>query len=130
MNRPEVRGALSNRVKEAWARGCYDGVDRRKWSGTTTEAVVAALLKSEGLDFIEQYRVGRYVVDFFVPEKNLLVEAHGCYWHACTACGFEDAEKTAYDNQRAAVLRAKGYELRIVWQHEVMIVRTQVREVA
>jgi very-short-patch-repair endonuclease len=36
----------------------------------------------EGIDFIPQYRHGRYVFDFAFPKEKLIIECQGTYWHA------------------------------------------------
>ena len=36
----------------------------------------------EGIDFIHQYRHGRYVFDFAFPKEKLIIEVQGTYWHA------------------------------------------------
>jgi very-short-patch-repair endonuclease len=39
------------------------------------------LLKQSGLEFQEQVRFGRYVVDAWVPELGLVFEADGQFWY-------------------------------------------------
>lgn len=33
------------------------------------------------IPFIPQHRIGRYVIDFFLPLMNVAVEVDGNYWH-------------------------------------------------
>ena len=48
---------------------------------TPQEQKVAASLTESGLRWMDQYQIDRFVVDFWVPELNLVVEADGVYGH-------------------------------------------------
>lgn len=45
------------------------------------EEVVGQLLTELGVVFIRQASIGRYSADFLVPEKMLVIECDGEYWH-------------------------------------------------
>ena len=48
---------------------------------TPLEYSLARLLTEMGLEFEEQKRFGRYVVDAYDPKNKLVWEADGAYWH-------------------------------------------------
>jgi|SRR5690606_9363335 len=65
----------------------------------------------------EQHKIGRYKVDGFVPNLNLVLEFMGCYYHSCIFCGYSKDDKR-YTNtmQRLEDLKSKGYNCFIVWE--------------
>lgn len=73
-------------VAQIWKKGkvaCFNLRGR-----TSIEREYKKRLLEEGRQFQEQYRVGPYFVDFYIPSKKLFVETDGWYWH-------QDPEKTA-----------------------------------
>lgn len=93
----------------------------RAKNNSKLEQFVAAQLDAVGLTYERQKRIGRYAVDFFVPDFNLIIEANGCYWHGCEVCGFNSAEhieKRKRDLVRTEFLMSRGYIVHIVWEHE------------
>jgi hypothetical protein len=48
---------------------------------TRPELALRTLLDGFGVEFYEQYRIGVYTVDFYVPKTKLVLEADGLYWH-------------------------------------------------
>lgn len=59
--------------------------------GTSIELKVMEVLKGRGEDFVHQYAFPgeRYVFDFAIPSKRVLIEVDGCYWHGCFKCGHD-----------------------------------------
>lgn len=51
-------------------------------SPTKIEIIMQNFLIDEKIDFIKNYSVGVFLVDFFLPEHNLVIECDGDYWHA------------------------------------------------
>lgn len=53
-------------------------------STSKAEKHIAEFLRSEGVEFNTQHHIPgvSYRYDFFIPEKNLLIEYQGDYWHA------------------------------------------------
>lgn len=90
------------------------GKDMRR---TMTEAELALWLWLRkpgiaGLRFRRQVPIGPYIVDFFCPQRRLVVEVDGGQ-HASD----EDA---AHDRARDAWLSAQGYRVIRVWNNDVM----------
>lgn len=71
---------------------------------TAIEAIIANLLDSIGIEYLEQKRIGIYCVDFCVAERRLIIECDGEYWHSERKPGTKekDARKNAY-------LASQGY---------------------
>ena len=85
------------------------------------EARLARLMDDWGLDYQWQFRLGRYVYDFLLPDRAL-VEVHGTYWHADPRV-YHPSSLTAkqrkqllrdFDKRRFAAER--GYRLKVVWE--------------
>jgi very-short-patch-repair endonuclease len=62
------------------------------------------------MKFKRQKPIGRYIVDFICVERQLIIELDGG----------QHAEQLAYDRQRDAWLRSKGYTVLRFWNNEVM----------
>jgi len=62
------------------------------------------------LKFRRQQPVGPYVVDFFCPEKKLIVELDGG----------QHQDRAAHDASRDAWLKAEGYVVLRYWNNELM----------
>lgn len=78
------------------------------------------LLDAMGIQYEQQKQVGPYWVDFFLPEQNLVIEIYGCYWHGCETCGKAYPKKNAHDRSREAYIKACGYDLLIIWEHDIV----------
>jgi len=81
---------------------------RRAYAETKPEREVAAFLGQLGVNFEKQVSVGRFVVDFMLPEQCLVVEADGSFWHK------EQAEDVGRDRE---ILERLGDGWRIIHIH-------------
>lgn len=79
---------------------------------TGIEKAVAAMLLSLGVIAVPQFRISRWVCDFYVPFNNLVIECDGYYWHSRP----ETLEK---DKRKDAWLKAKGYNLLRLTEQEI-----------
>lgn len=117
---PKMREMFANKTADQISQG------RTGKSYNKFENRVADMLDAQGQVYVRQYRLGRYSFDFYIPETNTLVEAHGTFWHAdprfypnrdnlskIQVHNIEnDAKKSAYAIQH-------GYKLHIVWESDV-----------
>lgn len=71
---------------------------------SSIERTVAVLLDSLGLRYLQQYPLGRFVVDFLLPDKMLVIECDGSYWHNLPGRPERDAARDVW-------LRSCGYEV-------------------
>jgi very-short-patch-repair endonuclease len=82
---------------------------------TPTEALLWQRLRNRkcaGLKFKRQYRIGRFVVDFYCRELRLVVELEG---------GIHDwSEQQVYDGLRFEELRARGLRILRIRNEEVL----------
>lgn len=101
------------------------GLSKSKGEETSIEKFVEDFLVELGIPFKKQKRIRYINVDFFIPSINLVVEIHGCYWHACPKCypagpKNDIQKKNILKNERMEefVSEAK-YDLFIVWDHDI-----------
>jgi len=108
----ETRRKHSESAKAQWARGDMDGVFQ---SPTSIEHQVAAALNIVGIEHQTQYRPEGYsrTYDEFIP-PHTLIEVQGDYWH-----GPERPEQQKRDAQKAQWAEENGYELMEIWEHEI-----------
>lgn len=69
--------------------------------------------------------------DIVFTKKKVAIFINGCFWHGCEACGWKPPKhNTAYwsnkimknkerDAKKAVTLRELGYEVLVVWDHEL-----------
>lgn len=93
---------------------------KTKRRGTKIELSVQAMLERSGLEFKAQYTpsdIGRFVFDFAIPSKRVLIEVDGCFWHGCKRCGHpgllsnraNDAKKSWFAKHHGwRLIRVKG----------------------
>jgi very-short-patch-repair endonuclease len=62
-----------------------------------------------GFKFRRQVQIGPYIVDFACSAKRLIVEADGGQ-HA----------ENGYDERRDAWLKAQGFRIRRLWNHQII----------
>lgn len=86
---------------------------------SSLEVQVKTLLDALGVSYEQQYRIGRYLVDFYIASENLVVEVNGCWWHSCPQCGYTYEPKQQSDERRLASIRKKGYKVVVIWEHDM-----------
>lgn len=57
---------------------CY----RTSTARSSLEIAVSDALEALGVDFQAEVQIGRFCVDFCIPDRQLVIEADGEYWHA------------------------------------------------
>lgn len=83
------------------------------------EITLCGILDLWRFEYFPQYRIHNYFADIFVPRWNLVIEVYGCYWHQCSACGYGDGTIQATDGERAQRIRALGYSVVELWEHDI-----------
>jgi len=82
-------------------------------------------------------------IDGFIPDfinirgKKKIIEGYGCYWHACKKCGHENIilfdgttanEIIRRDYRRLSALKSKGYDILVIWEHELQDDHNNVKD--
>ncbi len=80
---------------------------------TSIEIIVEQLLQALDVSYESQWAIGRYVVDFYIPDKHLVIECDGEYWHLKPEAKARDARKDAFLSQRGyTILRLTGSQIK------------------
>ena len=77
--------------------------------GSPIESRLAEYLEDKKIKYKRQYRIGRYRVDFFLPDYNTVIECQGYAWHQDPKT-YEQMER---DLIRRNALALAGY--RVLW---------------
>lgn len=89
------------------------------------ETKVAYAFSTLGTKFVQQFRLGRFLYDFFLPDSNTLVEVHGTFWHADPRRYADrrlspiQIRNVANDKRKAEYAEDHGYKLKIIWEADV-----------
>ncbi len=98
-------------------------VDASEYTPTWLERRLYAALDSLGIAYEPQYPVGVYTIDAFLPTHSLAIEADGCSFHACLACGYDtpdDQSKRERDKVRdRRLLLCHGIATIRIWGHDL-----------
>jgi very-short-patch-repair endonuclease len=99
-----------------------------KHSGTRPELKFEEMLKASNIEYIFQYsmqwkRGWKKWYDFYIPEKNMLIEIDGDYWHGK---GLSDAQlndtqlqSRLNDIQKSKLAQSQGYNLLRIWESDI-----------
>ena len=75
-----------------------------------------------GRNHIGEVRIGPYLVDGYDPITRTVYEFNGCYFHGCSDCEKDQdelgKERKMHTKTKEKYLRLKGYNMRIIWEHE------------
>jgi G:T-mismatch repair DNA endonuclease (very short patch repair protein) len=86
---------------------------------TKPERAIHTELTKLGIGFESEYLINdKFCVDIFVAAFNLIIYIDGCYWHACST-HFPNAQKPRSDNARIPYLTKCGYNVEIIWEHDI-----------
>jgi very-short-patch-repair endonuclease len=80
---------------------------------TTPEKVVRHFLDSVGANYIQEYKIGRFWADFYLPDYNAVIEVDGDYWHSLPSVKEKDTRKDKFLKLNGIiVIHIKECELR------------------
>ena len=63
---------------------------------TSIEFIMQNAFQDSGIDFIPEYRIGRWCVDIFLPKYSVAVECDGTYWHSKKSTKERDKRKDIF----------------------------------
>lgn len=80
-------------------------------SATPQEVILWSILKRKqlGYKFRRQYSIGKYIVDFYCPERKLIIELDG----------WQHKENKQYDHDRSGYFRDLGLSIVRFWNNDV-----------
>jgi len=91
---------------------------------TLIEIKIEDELKKRGIYYQKQVPLCKVaVVDFYLPEYRIVIQADGCYWHGCPERFPNPTEKQIFtkkrDNNQDSILTFNGFNVYRFWEHEI-----------
>ena len=85
-----------------------------KTQGTSIELKVEDQLKEYGVKYIKQKPIneGHFILDFYLPDYQLVIECNGDYWHSLEKAKVRDRSLEEY-------VLSKGKDILWLWEHEI-----------
>jgi very-short-patch-repair endonuclease len=98
---------------------------------TNLEKEFQTILNGLGISYIFQYTVNGYNYDFYIPNKNILIEVDGDWWHCNSVLNiqpvYESQKHTvAHDLIKNKIALDNGYQLLRFWEHDIKTNRFDV----
>ena len=98
---------------------------------TKLEKEFQAILNVLGVSYIFQYTVNGYNYDFYIPDKNILIEVDGDWWHCNPTLNiqpvYESQKHTIeHDLTKNKIALDNGYQLLRFWEHDIKTNRFDV----
>jgi DNA mismatch endonuclease (patch repair protein) len=114
-------GPLTEQVKQR-LRDVNINHPVKKFTNTSIEIIVADQLKNRNIPFQQNVGVDRKAnVDFLLPDRKMVIECDGCYYHCCSECGFDNWNgKREKDERKTKLLTESGYKVIRFWEHEIL----------
>jgi very-short-patch-repair endonuclease len=80
---------------------------------SSIELAVKDELEKRNEVYLHQYRIDKFLVDFYLPHRNLVIECDGDYWHSLEKNAKNDLKKNAYMAKAdIALVRLKERDIR------------------
>jgi hypothetical protein len=143
MNNPENRKKVSIGLKKSWLDENSDN-RRKKLSGymsnkhklgklkysptSKTQNEILSLLKKDYNDIKLNFNIEGKLFDFYIPNKNILIEFNGDYWHCNPKLyksdyinkkkGVTAKELWDYDKQKTILGESKGFIVITIWEYD------------
>lgn len=93
-----------------------------KFKDTKIELKIEAELKRLGIKYQKQVPLcKKAIVDFYIPEQKIVIQADGCYWHGCPIHfpkGVKGRDMDR-DERQNKVLITNGFDVHRFWEHEI-----------
>lgn len=96
---------------------------------TLPESLVRQWLENNDIHYIQEYRCGKYFIDFYIPKENRMIEVYGDYWHVNPKIyGYEEGLRPLHPNQigkweqdenRISDIKNKGYIVNTIWENDI-----------
>lgn len=77
---------------------------RQKGRISSIERIVAAVLSAINEPYLQQLPLGPWTVDFYLPQRNLVIECDGDYWHSLPKVQNRDKRKDAWMKKHGYIM--------------------------
>lgn len=118
-NNPFFGKEHSLETKETLRKSTLQSRSRGIFIPTRPEKTLHVELHKLGILFETEVVINeKFCVDVLIPNHKLIIYVDGCYWHACPIhC--PTARKYRSDNARIPYLTKCGYNVEIIWEHDI-----------
>lgn len=105
--------------------GVLGAVAFRNKKETYIEKFVRVSLEQLNISFLPNHPIGYYVVDFYIPHNNLVIEANGDYWHWNPEVYEEKTppeklkKNIRRDKAKISYLSNRHYNLLTLWEKDI-----------
>ena len=72
-----------------------------------------------------EIRIGSYLVDGYCPEKKIVFDFYGCWFHGCSICGHDNNVhgkerriRTKFREKYLSEQKEMVHEIKVIWEHE------------
>jgi very-short-patch-repair endonuclease len=92
---------------------------------TKIEKFIEDILIENNILFEQEYPIGVYIVDFFIPSKNLVIECMGDYWHANPKFYIKEhysitqKNNVKRDKRKNKYLNSQNINLVYYWEYDI-----------
>lgn len=83
-----------------------------KWRDTKPEIEIRKALNELNIKFEAHKHIGKYEIDFYLPDFKICLEVFGVYWHTLPNSSIKDGIKFSY-------LRSQGYRTLYYWDDDI-----------
>jgi very-short-patch-repair endonuclease len=101
-----------------------------KGNPSKLEFTFADILTGLGIEFVHQYEVDGFNYDFYIPDKNILIEVDGDYWHAHPDKYVElnnmQKKNKGLDKLKTKHAADRSYQLLRFWEQDITSNRFEV----
>lgn len=102
-------GDFKDRRQIYCSHDCY----MRSRLETTPEKIMRQFLDKVGVEYKQEYKIGKYWADFYLPKYNVVIEVDGDYWHSLPNVKEKDTRKDKYLKSKGInVMHIKECELK------------------
>ena len=82
---------------------------------SSIEKAIWKVLDILKIDYKIQYKISKWIVDIYIPNRNLIIECNGTYWHNYKIF----PEKKIRDNSLQNYAKINNYKLVWLWENEI-----------
>jgi len=83
-----------------------------KWRDTKPEIRIQSILDNLNIKYEKHKHIGKYEIDFYLPDSKICLEVFGIYWHTLPNVSARDKIKFSY-------LRSLGYRTLYYWEDDI-----------
>lgn len=131
--------AKTKEGKEHYRNNGIKTTMNQNYSQTKPERIMSEFLIHNNIEFIPQHLMyDKFIVDFYLPNNNIVIEVFGDYWHgnpkfygetgALKPLTKKQNKQKSKDRSREAYLKKCGHEFHILWEDDIYNKLSEITE--